>query len=87
MSRTYKDLAIAEEEHRLEDAISRTRNLLVEAPTGSGKSLFIPWFLSKHSNGRIVVLQSLPVHVPGSTVSVKLKTAHVWTPLCVQHDH
>ncbi|MCF0221586.1 MAG: DEAD/DEAH box helicase [Fibrobacter sp.] len=57
MSRSYKDLAIAEEEHKLEDALQQSRNLLVEAPTGSGKSLFIPWFLSRHCQGRVVVLQ------------------------------
>ncbi|WP_290764160.1 ATP-dependent helicase C-terminal domain-containing protein [Fibrobacter sp. UBA4297] len=55
--RTYKDLAIAEEEQKLVDAVNKTNNLLVEAPTGSGKSLYIPWFLSKHFSGRIVVLQ------------------------------
>jgi len=55
--RTYTELAIAEEESKLIDAIDRTQNLLVEAPTGSGKSLFIPWFLSKHCTGRVVVLQ------------------------------
>ena len=55
--RTYKDLAIAEEEQKLIDAVNKTNNLLVEAPTGSGKSLYIPWFLSNHFSGRIVVLQ------------------------------
>ncbi|SHK79113.1 ATP-dependent helicase C-terminal domain-containing protein [Fibrobacter sp. UWH4] len=53
----YKDLALAEEEGKLEAAIAASRNLLIEAPTGSGKSLFIPYFLSKHSKGRVVVLQ------------------------------
>ena len=55
--RTYKDLAIAEEEQKLANAIETSRNLLIEAPTGSGKSLYIPWFLSRHFSGRIVVLQ------------------------------
>ena len=55
--RTYKDLAIAEEEDKLVQAIETSRNLLIEAPTGSGKSLYIPWFLSRHCRGRIVVLQ------------------------------
>ncbi len=55
--RTYTDLALAEENGKLEDAVASTRNLLIEAPTGSGKSLYIPWFLSKHFSGRIVVLQ------------------------------
>lgn len=55
--RTYKDLALAEEEQKLEEAIEKSRNLLIEAPTGSGKSLYIPWFLSRHFSGRIVVLQ------------------------------
>ncbi len=53
----YQDLALAEEEGKLEAAIAASRNLLIEAPTGSGKSLFIPYFLSKHSKGRVVVLQ------------------------------
>ncbi|SHK42023.1 HrpA-like RNA helicase [Fibrobacter sp. UWT2] len=53
----YKDLALAEEEGKLEAAIAASRNLLIEAPTGSGKSLFIPYFLSKHCKGRVVVLQ------------------------------
>jgi len=53
----YNDLALAEEEHKLEAAIAASRNLLIEAPTGSGKSLFIPYFLSKHCKGRVVVLQ------------------------------
>ena len=53
----YKDLALAEEEDKLEAALTESRNLLVEAPTGSGKSLFIPYFLSKHCKGRVVVLQ------------------------------
>ena len=53
----YSDLALAEEEHKLEAAIAASRNLLIEAPTGSGKSLFIPYFLSKHCKGRVVVLQ------------------------------
>ena len=53
----YKDLALAEEEDKLEAAIAQSRNLLIEAPTGSGKSLFIPYFLSKHCKGRVVVLQ------------------------------
>ena len=54
---TYNDLALAEEESKLEAALDSTRNLLIEAPTGSGKSLFIPYFLSKHCKGRVVVLQ------------------------------
>ena len=54
---TYSDLALAEEEGKLEAAIGQSRNLLIEAPTGSGKSLFIPYFLSKHCKGRVVVLQ------------------------------
>ena len=53
----YKDLALAEEEGKLEAAIAQSRNLLIEAPTGSGKSLFVPYFLSKHCKGRVVVLQ------------------------------
>lgn len=55
--RTYQDLAIAQEEDKLEAAIEKSQNLLVEAPTGSGKSLYIPWFLSKHCTRRVVVLQ------------------------------
>jgi len=55
--RTYKELALAEEEQKLIDAVNTSRNLLIEAPTGSGKSLYIPWFLSRHFKGRIVVLQ------------------------------
>ena len=51
---TYGELALAEEEDKLEAAIAQSSNLLIEAPTGSGKSLFIPYFLSK---GRVVVLQ------------------------------
>ena len=54
---TYNDLALAEEEDKLEAALEASRNLLIEAPTGSGKSLFIPYFLSKHCKGRVVVLQ------------------------------
>ncbi|SHH31252.1 HrpA-like RNA helicase [Fibrobacter sp. UWCM] len=54
---TYNDLALAEEECKLEAALAESRNLLIEAPTGSGKSLFIPYFLSKHCKGRVVVLQ------------------------------
>ena len=54
---TYNDLALAEEEGKLDAAIAASRNLLIEAPTGSGKSLFIPYFLSKHCKGRVVVLQ------------------------------
>ncbi len=54
---TYKDLALAEEEGKLEAALAESRNLLIEAPTGSGKSLFVPYFLSKHCSGRVVVLQ------------------------------
>ncbi len=57
MSRTYTELAIAEEESKLTAALGQSRNLLVEAPTGSGKSLYIPWFLSRHCEGRVVVLQ------------------------------
>ncbi|WP_290744087.1 ATP-dependent helicase C-terminal domain-containing protein [Fibrobacter sp. UBA4309] len=53
----YSDLALAEEEGKLEAALDTSRNLLIEAPTGSGKSLFIPYFLSKHCKGRVVVLQ------------------------------
>ena len=53
----YNDLALAEEEGKLEAAIAASRNLLIEAPTGSGKSLYIPYFLSKHCKGRVVVLQ------------------------------
>lgn len=56
-SMNYNDLALAEEEGKLEAAIAASRNLLIEAPTGSGKSLFIPYFLSKHCKGRVVVLQ------------------------------
>ena len=54
---TYNDLTLAEEESKLEAALEASRNLLIEAPTGSGKSLFIPYFLSKHCKGRVVVLQ------------------------------
>ncbi len=53
----YTDLALAEEESKLAAALEESRNLLIEAPTGSGKSLFIPYFLSKHCKGRVVVLQ------------------------------
>ena len=53
----YNDLALAEEESKLTAALKESRNLLIEAPTGSGKSLFIPYFLSKHCKGRVVVLQ------------------------------
>ena len=53
----YSDLALAEEESKLETALEESRNLLIEAPTGSGKSLFIPYFLSKLCKGRVVVLQ------------------------------
>ncbi|WP_407448954.1 ATP-dependent helicase C-terminal domain-containing protein [Fibrobacter sp.] len=53
----YNDLALAEEESKLAAALEESRNLLIEAPTGSGKSLFIPYFLSKHCKGRVVVLQ------------------------------
>ena len=53
----YNDLALAEEESKLTAALEESRNLLIEAPTGSGKSLFIPYFLSKHCKGRVVVLQ------------------------------
>ncbi len=53
----YTDLALAEEESKLEAALGESRNLLIEAPTGSGKSLFIPYFLSRHCKGRVVVLQ------------------------------
>ncbi|MBR2212501.1 MAG: ATP-dependent RNA helicase [Fibrobacter sp.] len=53
----YSELALAEEESKLEAALEESRNLLIEAPTGSGKSLFIPYFLSKHCKGRVVVLQ------------------------------
>ena len=53
----YNDLALAEEEDKLEAALEASRNLLIEAPTGSGKSLFIPYFLSKHCKGRVIVLQ------------------------------
>ena len=55
--KNYNDLALAEEESKLEAALEESRNLLIEAPTGSGKSLFIPYFLSKHCKGRVVVLQ------------------------------
>ena len=55
--RQYKDLAIAEEEGKLGEALQRNNNMLVEAPTGSGKSLYIPWFLSRNCEGRVVVLQ------------------------------
>ncbi|MBQ3840913.1 MAG: hypothetical protein II819_13450 [Fibrobacter sp.] len=54
---TYTDLALAEEESKLTAALEESRNLLIEAPTGSGKSLFIPYFLCKHCKGRVVVLQ------------------------------
>ncbi len=54
---TYTNLALAEEESKLAAALEESRNLLIEAPTGSGKSLFIPYFLSKHCKGRVVVLQ------------------------------
>ncbi|MCF0223682.1 MAG: DEAD/DEAH box helicase [Fibrobacter sp.] len=55
--RTYKDLAVAEDEGRLKAALNENSNILVEAPTGSGKSLYIPWFLSRNCSGRVVVLQ------------------------------
>lgn len=55
--RQYNELAIAEEEEKLEQALTASTNLLVEAPTGSGKSLYIPWFLSRQCEGRVVVLQ------------------------------
>ena len=55
--KSYQDLALAEEESKLNAALAQSRNLLIEAPTGSGKSLFIPYFLSRHCKGRVVVLQ------------------------------
>lgn len=54
---TYQDLALAEEEQKLEVAVAASRNVLLEAPTGSGKSLYLPWFLERHFKGSIVVLQ------------------------------
>lgn len=53
----FDDLPLAKEAEKLNEALLCSKNLLIEAPTGSGKSLYIPWFLSKHFAGRIVVLQ------------------------------
>lgn len=54
---SYQNLAIAEEESKLLEAVNTSRNLLIEAPTGSGKSLYLPYFLENHFSGKIVVLQ------------------------------
>ena len=56
---TYGDLALAEEEGKLEAAIEQSCNLLIEAPTGSGKSTQVPkMLLPKLKPGaKILVLQ------------------------------
>lgn len=41
----------------LEKGIAQNRHLLLCAPTGSGKSLFFPYFLSKRFSGKIIILE------------------------------
>ncbi|MCF0216544.1 MAG: ATP-dependent RNA helicase [Fibrobacteraceae bacterium] len=57
MVQHFNDLALAADKERLLCAIEGGGNILVEAPTGSGKSLYIPWLVHQQKKEKIVVLQ------------------------------
>ena len=53
-------LPIYEIEHDIVAALKATRRLILQAPTGSGKSTQVPQMLLKHGllgNGQVVILQ------------------------------
>ena len=59
MSNAFEKLPLYASAKVIEDTIDKGGNLLLTAPTGSGKSSFIPWLLSQQKNNtaRVVVLQ------------------------------
>ena len=53
-------LPIYEIEHDIVTALKATKRLILQAPTGSGKSTQVPQMLLKHGllgNGQVVILQ------------------------------
>ncbi|MCK9183429.1 MAG: DEAD/DEAH box helicase, partial [Fibrobacteraceae bacterium] len=55
----FQSLPLYPSAKKILDEISKNRNLLLTAPTGTGKSTFIPWLLSgqKEGKARIAVLE------------------------------
>lgn len=57
MREAFSKLELSKDEGKLEAALSGGGHLLVSAPTGSGKSLFVPYFLMERCEGKVVVLE------------------------------
>lgn len=72
-----RELPIFEVEARLVEAVARTRRIVLQAPTGSGKSTQVPQMLLDHGllgrNGEVVVLQPrrLPARVLARRVAME----------------
>ena len=54
-----KDLPIFREFRKVEDSWNKSRHLILKAPTGSGKSIALPYLLKKNGlvRGKILILQ------------------------------
>ena len=54
-----KDLPIFREFRKVEDSWNKSRHLILKAPTGSGKSIALPYLLKKIGlvRGKILILQ------------------------------
>lgn len=57
MREAFRNFELSDDEGKLAAATESGRNLLVAAPTGSGKSLFVPYFLMENCEGKVVVLE------------------------------
>ncbi len=58
-SSAFESLPLKESSEAIRECIGRQKNLLLTAPTGSGKSTFVPWLLAsqKEGLGKVAVLE------------------------------
>lgn len=68
MSSSFESLPLFESAVKIREEISKNQNLLLTAPTGSGKSTFVPWLLSTHAGD----FQKVAVLEPRRLAAVRL---------------